>query len=336
MAKEILLYTSIHEWSSADFIKAVDEVGKSEDIVVRVNTNGGSPEYGFGMIAKLQEHEGDITIKVDGKAYSMGLFMLAYADKVEALDVSEFMIHRASYPEWFETSSYFTDDKKANLKRINASLRKAVENKIDVELFEKVAGITMDDLFAETSRTDIFLTAQQAKRIGLIDKINKITPQKAAEINDATASIAAKYGSIEPIVVEAPNPVEKPKTNKKMTIEELKEKHPAVYASVFNSGKEAGVSAERDRVGAWMTYVDVDAKVVGEGINEGKELTTKIMADLSRKAFSKEALGAIAADSPAPGATATPEQPAPAAAPTSEKPEVEAFLKNVVEAAKLN
>lgn len=303
MPKEILIYGSIHQFSAADFINSINELESSDDLAVRVNTGGGSPEYGFGMVAKIGEFEGNKSIKIDGKAFSWGAFSCLYvpAENIEALDVSEFMFHRAAYPSWFEKDAeFFTDEIKSNLLRMNKNLEKAMRNRIDVSKFEEITGTKIKDLFSMESRIDVFITAQDAKKIGLISKINKITPTKKAEIDSEMVSIAAKYETV--IEKQKPKPEvkknikDKPKTIKKMTIEDLRANHPEVYNKVFNLGSEAGIATETDRVGAWLTFVDVDAETVSKGIKDGEQLSNTAMAELSRKQFSKEVIADVKAD----------------------------------------
>lgn len=52
----------------------------------------------------------------------------------------------------------------------------------------------------------------------------------------------------------------------KMTIEELKAKHPEVYAQVFGLGKAEGISEENSRVKAWAVFNDVEPDKVKAGI----------------------------------------------------------------------
>lgn len=56
----------------------------------------------------------------------------------------------------------------------------------------------------------------------------------------------------------------------KMTKEELKSQHPALYSEVIAEG----VNNERDRVGSWMAYSEADPKAVSEGIASGKAITS--------------------------------------------------------------
>jgi hypothetical protein len=52
--KEIILYNYLYDASAANFIAQL-EAYKDDDVVIRMNTGGGSPESTFGMIAKISE-----------------------------------------------------------------------------------------------------------------------------------------------------------------------------------------------------------------------------------------------------------------------------------------
>jgi len=86
-----------------------------------------------------------------------------------------------------------------------------------------------------------------------------------------------------------------------MTIEELKADHPELYSAIFakgvtegtKTGEATGVANEKDRIGAWMKFVDIDAKAVAVGIESGEALSQTATADFSRKALSKEQLDNI-------------------------------------------
>lgn len=294
MPKNILIYGSIASWMAKEFITQVDELADS-DLNVRINTEGGDVAYTYGMIAKFSEHAGAKSVHVDGQAYSMGAFFCCYAENVEALDVSQFMIHRASYGEWFEGSTFFTSELKANLVSMNKNLETAFRNKVDVEKFEalpQMQGKKTKDIFSMDSRLDVFMTAKEAKSIGLISKINTITPAKKAEIDNLMGARAAA------VFVE-PKQVEPKKKN--MTIEQFKAEHPEAFAAL--SGQIT--AQERDRVGAWMTFVEVDPKAVAEGVKSGAPLGQTAMAEFSMKMVNGTKLAAVTAEA-APAVVTTP------------------------------
>lgn len=327
---EVLIYGNINQFSARDFITEVNAIGDGV-CDVRLNSDGGSPEYGWGMIAKFAEFQGEKKVKVDGKAYSMGAFMCLYADEVEALDVSEFMVHRAAYPDWFEKdafnpdSQYYNEGLKQNLININTSLEKAFRARVDVEKFEAAKGVKVKQMFSLDGRLDVFLTAKEAKEYGIIKKINKITPSKKAEIDALGVQIAAKYTpeiTGEQRVISVVTNPEKPK---KMTVEDFKKENPEAYNTIVATG----VNMERERVKAHLVYADVDLSSVKANIENGVDLTASMMADLNRKMVSAAAIASAEKD--APEAT---NPPAPAAGLNPDQKEyadlsasVEQFLK---------
>lgn len=283
MAKEILLYGTIYADSATRFIESVNEIGAEDDLTVRVNSEGGDPQYGWGMIAKFKEHTGAKKVKIDGKAYSMGAFYPCYADEVECLDVSEFMLHRAAYPEWVEKNTeIFTPEIKANLERVNTSLRKALEAKVNVEVFEEVTGKKVKDVFSMDQRIDVFFDAKTAKKIGLVDRVIKLTPAKRAELNNYF-EIAAKHEEV----------IETIETETEMNLQELKAKHPEVYAQAL----EEGVSQERDRVEACLVFNEVDPVAVKAAIESGKPLSQKQVAEFTLKAAQAGVLNKLKTES---------------------------------------
>lgn len=305
--KEIYLYGGIYSWTAQAVMTAMEQY-KNDDIKIRVNSAGGEPEAGWGMVAKFSEHKGKKLIVVDGKAQSTAAFMLAYADEAESLDVSQFLLHRAAYPSWVESNkNYMTDAMWNELNAVNSKLRTALEGKIDVKKFETITGVTLDQMFSNDTRIDVPFTAEQALEIGLISSIKKITPEKKAEIEAFEYKIAAEALGLQ----KAAENIDNPKTVN-MTIDKLKAEHPSLFADVV----KLGADQERDRVGSWMAFVDVDAKAVAEGIKEGKTLNATAMAELTRKALSAQSLKSL--EEEAPNAVVTKE------AETKEKTEKEA------------
>lgn len=74
--------------------------------------------------------------------------------------------------------------------------------------------------------------------------------------------------------------------NNYMTAAEFKSAHPKEYEEVF----QAGAAAERDRVGSWMAFNEVDPAAVKAGIEAGKDISKTQMSELSLKAHSKQAI----------------------------------------------
>lgn len=281
MSKEILIYGGIYDFTVESFMREMEEA-KNEDIVLRINTNGGDPQSSFGVVSKFQEHAKGKTLRVDGKAYSTGALMAAYADYVIALDVSEFLIHRVAYPSYFENdSNLFTEQLQASLKYSNEKAREALESKVDVEKFQRFTGYSFDQIFSMDGRLDVYLTAEQAKKVGLVDEIRKITPEMRHDIAqnmEMTQLKAAKYLGIQKENQEKPNE-ENDNTHKDMNLDKLKAEFPAVYRQAM----QEGVAFERDRVEAYMVFADVDLNTVKEAIAKGETMTAKQSAEFGRK-----------------------------------------------------
>lgn len=241
MKNEVLIYGDIFSYTAEAFINSVNSI-ESDSLVVRMDTNGGDPQATFGMVAKFNEFKGEKVLKVDGRANSSGFFFVAMVDNVEALNVSEFIVHRAAYREEIENSKYFTDELKANLKTINDNLKNAFIDKIDVKSFEEMKSVSVDEIFSMESRIDVKLTAEEAQKIGLIKKINQLTPEMTALIDSKKFEVAANY---RPKQANTETPKVK---NKIMTKEEFKTNHPEAYASIVGEGvsqRNAEIEAEK-------------------------------------------------------------------------------------------
>lgn len=293
-----------------DFVREL-EAAKNEDVTIRLNTSGGDPLDAWSCLAKVSEHKKGKTVKVDGKALSAGFFFCCYAKDVECLDVSEFLVHRAAYSAWYERE--MSEEERNSVKNTNANLRKAMEAKINVAKFEALKGVTLDQLFSMESRIDVTLTAQEALAIGLVNKINTITPALAAQINARVDEYRAKAAKHETDLHVKAAEVTTQVKPENMTIETLKAQHPAVYNAIFAEGKQAGVTEELDRVKACLVFNEIDPKGVKEAIQSGKPLSAQQMAEFVLKQNSPEALAKLAESSTKPIETP--------AAPEGEKPE---------------
>jgi ATP-dependent protease ClpP protease subunit len=278
---DVLLYGPIYSWTSQEVVKALGEA--QGDVTLRINSDGGDVMYAFGIASKFSELTGKKVVKCDGKAYSMGAYLFCYADDAEAIDTAEFLFHRAAYPQWVESDpEYFTADMRASLERMNKNLRKALEAKCDCEMLEKMKGCSMDQLFSMDGRIDIRLTAAEAKKIGLIDRVVKITPTKRAEIEAHFIQAAARY--IPESEAKQTENKQTPK-NKTMTIDQIKNEHPAVYAAIV----ETAVKAERERAKVWAHFADLDPKAVKEGIAGGEAMDDAQKLEFMEKRYAAKA-----------------------------------------------
>jgi ATP-dependent protease ClpP protease subunit len=325
MPNDILIYGTIYEYTARDFNTDMGGVVAGEDVNIRVNSDGGVVQDGWSIIARMNDFKGRAFIKVDGRAYSMAAFLCCYCDNVEALDVSEFMFHRAAYPAYYEQE--MDDQARANLKRINANLRQAMEGKINADAFKEMTSCSMDDLFSMEQRKTVYLSAQQALELGLVSSIKAITPAVRdvvySNIQADQARRAEAMNLIPKVVAIAPE-LNKPVIEKeilkinKMTKAELQAQHPVLFAEITNES----VTAERDRAGAWLVFGDVDPKAVKEGVESGKLISQTQMAEFSLQASKTAQLDALKA-----GGT----PPLTPAAPLAEMSEMDKMVNAVLE-----
>jgi ATP-dependent protease ClpP protease subunit len=288
MAKELYLYSPIYDFVAEKLIAEM-EAAKGEDITIRVNTPGGNIFAGWGLLAKMQEHEGRVKIKADGMAGSFGLYMLAFADEVECLDITSGVLHRADGPVESEEEQAWLND-------INAKVKNKLSLKINSEKLKELKGVTLAEVFNPDKRIDVILTAKEMKEIGLIDRIVKVNPTEITALTNRLYAVAA----------EVKEPVQ-PENNTNMDINKLKAEHPALFAEVITLGEKSGAEKESRRIAAWNAWSKVDAEAVTKGIESGKEIDINAISELTVKMHSANALAAIAGDSA--GTTKTTENP---------------------------
>lgn len=275
--KEILLYSPIFSFTAEEFINKMNEVD-GEDITVRLNSPGGSVFAGWGIIAKMKEHNGDVKMKIDGHAASMGFYMTLFSDYNESLDVSQFMIHRA-------VGRVESEDDQKLLDNVNGELRSKMEARIDDAKFQEITGASIAEIFESENRRDVWLTAKEAKEIGLVDRVVRLNPKEIEAINSQVVAFSNWQGSQndEGATPQGSGNDDKTNTNQKkqnkMTKDELKSQHPEIYAEIVKEG----VTKERDRANSFLAYIAADQERVIKDIKEGNDFNSSVMAELNVK-----------------------------------------------------
>jgi ClpP class serine protease len=182
---------------------------------------------------------------------------------------------------------------------------------------------TKDEVNSDFGRGGVLL-ANSAKRLGMIDKIDK--PQLRAVASDpeprgeALASPAAAEAAA-PAATTTPAPPA-PQTNapaanggapnrkqKTMDEKQLQAEHPALYSAVFNKGKAEGkteaetaaaaaLAEEKDRIEAHLVMGETtgDMKLAVESIRKGDKMTQTLSAKYMVAGMSMRALSARADD----------------------------------------
>lgn len=331
MPKDVVLMGGIHEGTAMFFFEQLNEALEDDalaDVVLRVNTHGGGPDYGMSIIEKVQELKEQILLKGGMSMHSTGFFMMVALDaaRVECMDLTTSVLHRAAYPEWIESAAWYKGSVNEQLVADqNKKLEKMLRNRVNVEVLEslpqfKDKNITLKDIFALDNRVEVLLTASDLRKIGLVGKVNKITPAKKSELV-AMVSTFDKCRSLDEFRIAASSIEEKKSKpnsgNMEITLESLKAESPSVYEAIVAAAKKEGKDAEVARVKAWAAWAKVDPDRVAKAIADGTEMSIEVISELSAKAASAAGIAAAAAGNP--GANAgkkkdgKPEGAAPAA-----------------------
>jgi ATP-dependent protease ClpP protease subunit len=322
--KPLLLFAPIYDYVAEELIDKMNEIPENQDIEIWANSPGGRVFAGWTIIGAMQKRTGKCKMSIFGHAASMMIFLTLFADEVEALEVSQFMIHRAD-------GYVKTPEDQAFLDKINKDLRKQMESRLNMEKFEEVTGKTMDQIFDPKQRIDVWIDAKQAKKIGLIQKIKKLTPQQIKAYNEKFVAFAdfdfegqrsPEDDTQRSVTVYETTNINN--NNKRMTKAELLAQHPEIVEAI----KKEAVEAERERVNAFMAFIDVDKENVIKSIKEGQAFNNAVMAELTVKMSAKSLADKIKDDST--GETPT----GKANDKTAEQKEIEDFQKQVDEKTK--
>jgi len=142
------------------FLESVDS---KKDILLYINSPGGSVYAGLGMYDTMQYVGPDVATICTGLAASMGAVLLAGGakDKRSGLPHSRIMIHQPS------------GGMQGQSKDMEITLKQTLELRKDLyEILAKHAGKTYEDIERDSDR-DYWMRAEEAKEYGLIDEVLK-------------------------------------------------------------------------------------------------------------------------------------------------------------------
>jgi hypothetical protein len=223
-----------------------------------------------------------------------------------------------------------SEDDKMFLAQKNKELRAALEKRVDCKKLSEIMKCSLDDLFSLDTRKDVYLTAKQAKEIGLVSKINRLEPKEIAALNErfvAFSNFETQGSEVKPQGSEEKSTTNSNNlNNKKMTKEEFKAQHPEIYASILKEG----IDSERMRIKAHLNFIDVDKDSTIKAINEGEEMNSEVMARMTVKIAAKAQVGKLEAD-----VTGKVETEKVETEKTDKEKEVDAFAKELKELRKI-
>ncbi|MFZ2253201.1 MAG: ATP-dependent Clp endopeptidase proteolytic subunit ClpP [Minisyncoccia bacterium] len=142
------------------FLEAEDP---KKDIAMYINSPGGSVSAGLGIVDTMNHIKPDVATVCVGLAASMGSIILSQGAKGKRsiLPNAEVMIHQP----WGGTQGQATD--------IEITARHILRTREQLnKMLAKASGKTLAQVEKDTDR-DFFMTAEEAKKYGLVDTILK-------------------------------------------------------------------------------------------------------------------------------------------------------------------
>lgn len=173
-----------------DVREGIANCPEGEELILELNSGGGSVYAGFEMYTLIRAHKGRTVAEVQSMAGSAMSVVMAACDEVLISPVANVMIHRSATIAW--GNSRVMKETKQMLDTIDESILKAY--------VEKVGDKTSGEELAKLMRSETFLTAERAIELGLADGI--LPPGKGGEgANPATAvaSVAGMFAELPPI-----------------------------------------------------------------------------------------------------------------------------------------
>lgn len=217
MEKPLLLYGYIDNYSAEKYSLELFDIPDNQDSETWINSGGGSVFDGYAMLTALavrkkKNPETKNNALITGDASSMAFNMLLFMDYVEAVEVANITIHRADTWVYSEEQQNWLNDK-------NKQLRKKLESKVDADLFKEVTGTTIDEIFDPENRINLTITAQQAKKLGIVQKIINLETSKKLE-SKYSNELAAFYNKNESKPLKTSEMAENKTPEFKLTAEE--------------------------------------------------------------------------------------------------------------------
>lgn len=158
-------------------VKAIHE-NKDKDIIMYINSPGGSVFDGLSIYNAMQDHEGNITVKVTGIAASIAsIIALGGSNKPEMKTGTRYMIHNASV--------FAGGDHRAL--RVTADLVESITGDL-IKIYENATGMDSKTI-SDYMDDETFFSAEDAVAKGFATMTVKDEPQNTGTIDSARAEV---------------------------------------------------------------------------------------------------------------------------------------------------
>lgn len=242
-----------------------DELAKYPgDLTVRINSPGGDVSAGVAIYNMLNEHEGYVTVKVDGLAASIASLIAMAGDKIIMLPGSMMMVHLP----WTIAGGNADD-----MEQVVEMLKKTGESLIPI--YAARTGLS-EERIEELLRAETWMTAQDAVELGFADEAEgaKTTLAEAmAKISELTNSMQSAV--MQPVMsLKAKTEVEDDTNTTDTPAEVDEEKSETTDAEEAEVAEEV---TEETPVNIGTVVVDVKLK------DDPKDIADQILNELNKE-----------------------------------------------------
>lgn len=261
---EIIIYGDISDMSwwgdeitPKQFSEDLTALGDVSEIQVRINSNGGDVFAGMAIHSMLRRHSATVTVMVDGLAASIASIIAMSGDKVIMPKGTMMMIHNPWSSVWGGDAATF---------RETADLLDKIRDSL-VDVYHAKSGLDVEEI-KSLMDSETWLSADEAVSKGFADEVEGAIPvvanaaSRMAFFNGISFDMSPYRNA--PVLPEKPSSPEVPAApknegaKKPMTLEELKNQHPELYATAVADG----VGQERSRMQALDGLVRPGAEVI--------------------------------------------------------------------------
>lgn len=245
---ELLLYGPISEYSwwgdevtPKQFIDDLASLGDVEEIAVRINSGGGDVFAGVAIYNALKRHAAKIIVYIDGLAASIASIIAMAGDKIVMGAGAMMMVHNPWSSVWGGDANDF---------RIAADLLDKIRDSL-VDVYIARTNLSRDEIITMMD-AETWLGANDAVKLGFADEVENAIPVAASMRNgmaffNGVKHDLSKFANAPKLPVEvAPVPTLNQGGMKLMTLDDLKNQHPDIYAAAV----KVGVDQERARMQA--------------------------------------------------------------------------------------
>ena len=189
---ELTIYGDIGDSWWYDSTSAVDvdnalKEAKNNDLVVRLNSPGGSAFDGIAIYNRLKEHPGKVTIHVDGWACSAASIIAMAGDEVIMGAGAMIMIHEASTIVWGNKRDF----------RSQADMLEELENGI-IDIYMTKAKVSREEI-REKVDAETWFSATKAIEIGFATSTTTTVEENNEDVSNLMNQVAQLQNEINQI-----------------------------------------------------------------------------------------------------------------------------------------